>query len=532
MKVLLEGTAEVRDLCLQVDPSIISYRHIMTRAMKDANFGLITSLLRAGASLRREEIDASNALFEASRRGNQDLVNMLLDFGANVNSRLFQDELGWTPLSDAIMSEISVNNGNREPHTDNANWYPAFDMIRLLLDRGADPDAKQAGGKTVLHMALGLGETYVQLLLSAGADVNARDDQQQSVLDLALDDSIRMVELLVENGVNLEARDSKGRTALLKAVRKQHCAARVETLIRHGADIHAKDTGGCTVLHHLHSSNISILQRFLELGVDVNTRDASGARPLDIAVRDRNNERIELLLDSEAITGEREAGRTILHDLYRPTDSIVQRLLERGGDLNARNDSGATPLDLAVRESDNVKYELLYMLGGIHGARSTPPLTEAADRCNPELVHFLLGVGSDPNLLGFSQKSAISSAVKVRHKGIVSALLEAGANPNPKDESAMSPLARAILNKDRYIAKLLMDAGAVVQPPTSIPYSPLVIAIKSGDVSMVELLIQHGAEVSSSRFSDLSLLDRHTEMCDFLTRHDVPFRVFREDVDL
>lgn len=155
----------------------------------------------------------------------------------------------------------------------------------------------------MLHWAIGLRKTYVQLLLSGGADVDARNDQQQSILDSALDTSNRMIDLLVENGVDSEARDSEGRTALLKAVQKQYGADRVKTLIRHGADIHAKDTGGQTVLHHLCGLTDGVLQQFLQLGVDVNAKDANGATPLDFAVRQTDNVKIDLLLNFGGIPG-------------------------------------------------------------------------------------------------------------------------------------------------------------------------------------------------------------------------------------
>ena len=48
---------------------------------------------------------------------------------------------------------------------------------------------------------------------------------------------------------------------------------------------------------------------------------------------------------------------------------------------------------------------------------------------------------------------------------------------------------------------------------------------------MFKFLIQHGADVSSLWFSELSLLETHTEMCGFLTRLGVPFRVFQDEYD-
>lgn len=136
--------------------------------------------------------------------------------------------------------------------------------------------------------------------------------------------------------------------------------------------------------------------------------------------------------------------------------------------LNAGDGSNATPLDLVVRQSDNVKFWSLYRLGGIPGEQSAPPLTEAVVRGNSELVHFLLGTKSDPNLLGNSQKTAISSAAEKKDREIVSALLKAGADPNLEDRTMVSPLARAMLNKDKEIGQLLIESGAVIQLPIGV----------------------------------------------------------------
>ena len=348
MKVLLEGTAVVRELCLQADPSIVSYQHIMTRALKDANLGLITSLLRNGAKLQKSEIDASTVLFEASRRGNQDLVNMLLNSGADVNSRLYQDEIGWTPLYDVVMSEIYIDGGHRQTYIDHTNSSSPLDMIQLLLDRGADPNAKYAHGGTVLHKAILLGEDYVRLLILGGADVNARNDQQESILDLALDTSDHMIDVLVECGVDLEARDLNGQTALFKAAQIQHGGSRLESLIACGADIHAKNTAGQTVLHHLHSSAFDIMEHLLEPGVDVNARDTHGATPLDFAVREKDDEELELLLDFGGIPGEEDTVQTVLYHGRSSIDDSLQRLVELGVDVNSRDKNGETPLDSAL----------------------------------------------------------------------------------------------------------------------------------------------------------------------------------------
>ena len=251
-RIFLEGRTEILELCLQEDPSIISYRHILTRALKEVNFGVINTFLRAGAKLLTSEIDATNAMHSASRKGNTNLVKIFLDLGADANSRLFQDECGRTPLYEAVMNDASDGHGYHGSCIYYACSRSSLETIQLLLDRGADPNAKQIGGESVLHKALSLGEAYVRLLLSSGADVNARNERQQSILYLAVDTSDRMIDVLVEYEVNLADRDTEDQTALLKSAQKNSGdGASVKTLIGHGANVHAKDNAGRTVLHHL-----------------------------------------------------------------------------------------------------------------------------------------------------------------------------------------------------------------------------------------------------------------------------------------
>ena len=458
MGVLLEGTAGMREICLQEDPSIVSNRYVMTRALSDINSGLLISLLRGGAKLQKTEVDTSHALHNVR---DPTLAKMFLDIGADPNYRLYHDDCGRTPLFEAVMKESAGNDGHCEPYLDNEGLNSTLDMIQLLLDYGADPNAKQIGGETTLHKAISLGEAHVRLLLSRGADVNARNDRKQSILDLAIDTPDRMIDLLVEYKVDLDAKDSDGQTALLKTAQTESDgAARVKLLVEHGADVRAEDLEGRTVLHHL-------------------------------------------------------------RDL---TDDTLRHLLESGVAVNAKDDSGATPMDFAVRQSDIAKYKLLLDFGGVHGEGGVPPLTVTADCGNIELMSMLLHAGNDPNLLGNSEMSALSSAVERKHRETVSALLKAGADPNLVDRSRVTPLSRAVNCRDQEMVKVLIEAGASIHPPDDTPYSPMYFAIGSGNISMVKFLFQQGADVSRLRPHDMSgLRTREVKMCDFVRKLAVPF---------
>lgn len=463
-KIFIEGRIEMIKLCLQEDPSTVSYRHIFNRALKEANFGVINGFLQSGTILLNTEIDTMNVLHSACRKGNPHLVKLLLGLGADANSRILQSEYGRTPLCEAVMHVESDHHHYDETGLDHICLCSPLDTLQLLLDHGADPNARQIGEETVLHKAVGFGEAEVLLLLSQGADLEARNDRQQRNLDLAVNIANRMIDVLVEHGVDLEARDVEGQTALLKAVqRKSDTTAMVKTLSRHGAVVHAKDNAGKTVLHHFCGSNNEALRLLLELGVDVNARDRTGE----------------------------------------------------------------TALKLAWRQSDNTKFKLLLEFGADYRAESEPLLIAAAAHGNEELVNILLRMGNDPNLLGNNTMSAISSAVKTKNKEIVTALLDAEADPTLVDKSKMTPLGHAVRNKDKEIGKMLIQAGAAIQVPDSVPYSPVYFAITSGYVHMLQFLIEQGADVSGFKPGDWrDLQTNQLRMYEFLTELGVPATMY------
>ena len=464
MQIFSEARVEMLEFCLQQDPSIISYRHIMISALQDANSVVVNCLLQAGATLLSTEINSVNALHRASRKGNMALMKTLLQNGADANSRLFQDERGRTPLYEALLNVAPGNHDHGGPCTDPACSYSTIDTVQLLLDHGADPNAKQIGNETALHKAIGLDDAFVQLLLSKGADVEARNDRRQSVLDLAAEVSDRTIEILCDSGVNLEAKDDEGRTSLLKVVQTYpHDTLKAKRLVECGADVHTKDYTGKTVLHYAHSSSEGLLQHFLDLGVDVNARDYGGR----------------------------------------------------------------TALGLAVRQNDDTKVKLLLASGAVFGAEIMPPLTRAAAHGNKEMVDILLRANHDPNISRNGKWSALSSAVKVAAKEVVAALLEAGADPNFVDVDKITPLAQALIKPDKEIATLLIQAGADVVPLDAVPFGPVRVAIASGQVDLVEFFIQQGLDTSKLRPSDTNYLQPyHSEMCSFLTRLGIPFKVY------
>lgn len=89
-------------------------------------------------------------------------------------------------------------------------------VVQLLLEKGANVNAKEDREKTALHRAAWGGhEAVVQLLLEKGADVNAKDRYGSTVLHMAARGGYKAVaRLLLEKGADVNAKDGHDRTAL------------------------------------------------------------------------------------------------------------------------------------------------------------------------------------------------------------------------------------------------------------------------------------------------------------------------------
>ena len=210
------------------------------------------------------------------------------------------------------------------------------EVVRMLLDAGADVNAVDACGSNALHYAANGGNVAVMpLLVERGVElyrISDADDPHESggspFFEAVQNEQLGAMRKLVELGVDMDWQDSKGRTALACEAAKKKCTRAFTTLLKMGANTELRTHNGETPLHRaVRNNNYEAVRLLLEHGAKVNARDRKGHTPLMYAARNANLKMVNLLLDHGADPAMRDKRhRTALqYAAERGADSEIHR---------------------------------------------------------------------------------------------------------------------------------------------------------------------------------------------------------------
>jgi ankyrin repeat protein len=185
---------------------------------------VIKLLIDKGATISEND----DLLYYACEHLHKDLVEFCIQKGANVNS---ERSGGWgdvpsfyilwnwdaSKIADSNQPDIFkllLDHGANPNAKDRHDWsllhyaaddVPYIDMARMLLDKGANPNIRESiDGRTPLHHAANSDTRYkatVELLINRGADVNVKDDFGHTPLSMAKENgNTEVVDLLRKHG--------------------------------------------------------------------------------------------------------------------------------------------------------------------------------------------------------------------------------------------------------------------------------------------------------------------------------------------
>ncbi|KAL6916491.1 hypothetical protein ACHAP8_007090 [Fusarium lateritium] len=212
------------------------YGDALTAAAFDGTIDIVTMLLDAGADINS---DNGFALQTAAEHDHMDVVKLLLERGADINKLATHDNM---PEGTAL--QAAVEYGNDE-------------IVDVLLEHGADPNLGGGSNKyPIIGAAKKMEEDIFEKLIKAKADVNVvgGSDDTTPLVEAAYylsDDSLK---LILDAGADINHKDIYGNTALMWAAGKGQDAS-VELLLERGADVMAVNEDGDNALQKAFHSN-------------------------------------------------------------------------------------------------------------------------------------------------------------------------------------------------------------------------------------------------------------------------------------
>jgi len=402
--------------------------------------------LGAGAEPDGPDSIGGTPLVYAAALGRIEAIDVLLDAGADADGiARIADGRRLSPLGAAVIGD--------KP-----------DCMRLLLDRGADPNGYDEDLVTPLHVAATHARARAAtVLLDAGAEVNAREEQGWTpltrVINSGADESSRVecARVLLKSGADANQRDRYDRAALHQAI-WLNSAAMVRVLLENGADPDVPGSLDETPLNMAigdfmgRGLDIEIIRLLLKHGARTENIDRRGRRATDHISGEGALVRLfaEFGLSPTQRNYDRSAGAakkepTPAQILHYGQPEQLQALIGNGLDLEQVNEN-----------SDGFKSYPLGIVAKIGNVEKGRLLLEAgASPDGPPQIDWSLHVGKR------NIRSPLEIAVEGGKDDFVALLLEFGADPDG-EPGVDGPLHIAVHRGRPGIVAMLLDAGADV----------------------------------------------------------------------
>jgi uncharacterized protein len=453
----------------------------------------------------RLPVGAAATIADLVRVGAREDALALIAEGANVN--------------------VPEASGNGTPALHWAVYQHDTELVRALLEAGAEPSVRNLFGSTPLMEAAAVGHaTIIAMLLEAGANVEAENyEGQTALMAVARTGNLDAARLLLDAGADPNAYEAwGGQTAIMWAAARRH-PDMIRLLAEHGADPNARsfnriwerrttaeprpknyDTGGMTAaLFAAREGCAACIPVLQSIGADLGLGNRNGATPLLIALLNLRWDTAVALIEAGADPTQWDVfGRSPVYvavdldarlssghpdipsfDRTQPIE-VLERLLQ----------AGANP-DIPLRQRQpyrNVTFDRGYRDGS--GPGITPLHRAAEGGLNPAAAALLIRYGASPHMINDT------------------AVMVVGVSARPGTNHSRDRSKGAGIEEDALaMARALVEAGVDVhQRDPATGRTALHVAVERGHRQVVDYLLRQGASATladSGGETPLSLAD-------------------------
>jgi ankyrin repeat protein len=287
---------------LQANPQLIHSTDEWQRtplhwACRINNPELVALLLASGAKPNILDVNKISPLHSAASRGNIEAVELLLEHGAEMDVAGLSGNMplhyaawnGQTAMVALLLENGAcldcLNERNRTPLLIAAREEGGVDVVRVLLDAGANVNAVDLYGDTPLTLAAWRrNETVVDCLLEHGAAVPDTGQKSADIIKFALEGGLwHLYESIKQQNEDFDTLLPSGILPLQMAS-KGGSVKIVSDLIDSGCKVNAKDIYGYTPLHYAaRNGRLEVAKILVKHGADVNSYNKLMETPYQLA---------------------------------------------------------------------------------------------------------------------------------------------------------------------------------------------------------------------------------------------------------
>ena len=247
-------------------------------AARDGRLDTTRILLAAGADIEQTDANGITPLIIAITNNHPDVARFLIDRGANIRAT---DWYGRTPLWAAVETRnMDLDNASFVNSIDRA---PFLDLIRVLLEKGADPNVRMKEVPPIRRAFLRVTGSLSWVDFTG----------QTPFLTAALAGDVSVMRLLLQHGADPKIPTFEGTTALMAAAGVNwvfdqtydegpaSLLEAVKMCFDLGMDVNAVNSMGLTAAHGAANRGSDDIIRFLaEKGAKLDVKDKEGRTPL------------------------------------------------------------------------------------------------------------------------------------------------------------------------------------------------------------------------------------------------------------
>lgn len=475
-----------------------------------ARYSETTRQAEAQASIEDTTYNKNSALFESIRKGDLDMVRLLVEYGAETNAHV----RGRTPL------RMAAKHGH-------------LSIVQYVVDQGLCTYSDISKAKR-----LAAAQGFVDIVKVLQKSISGLNDLE-ALSAAAGRGNTQLVELLLETTHEALARHVLGPSSYNLALHAASAGGHVDvvkTLLQAGADVNGfvGSKENTALQAAIQNEHVHIVRFLISHGAKENPKTPMHSTSLETAARIGSIETIEVLLNARQPKSAESSIRTAATEGQLATFERLLSRLSRSHRRSAGNseDTGREDwqqiandiLGQAVRQGwEQIVKSLLNEASIKSRIHEHIPLVFNAVRLGrTTIVRLFLEAGTNVNqpllsTLGQPLATLLHAAVSTGHEDIVRLLIQFDANVDAAHAKKKPPLHLACRRGHVEIARMLIGHGSDVMRLSRKGKSALYYAEMSRNSELIQLIEQHQAKMAGTVVARLVTDTRRLKLDDIVT---------------